>query len=168
MKQRFFLSFIAIAFSLLSASAQKEENLVVNTGNVEHISVANDMNIVLVPGANADKSISLDANAVQKLGLKLLNNSLTISSLRQPSGKEKLTVYLYVNNLKTLTVEKHTNVKTMGVLNTPKLDVFVDGEATVHLKTKGEIKAWSLNDAEIKVKYLSQKPLASKVDLSKK
>ena len=168
MKQKFFLAFIAIAFGALTGVAQKQENLVVNTGNVEHITIANDMNIVFVPAADTDRSMSLDANAAQKLGISLSNNSLTISALKQPSRKEKLTVYLYVNNLKTITVENNTNVKTMGVLNTPKLDVFIDGGATVHLKTKGDVKAWSLNDTEIKIKYISQNRLARQADLSKK
>lgn len=163
MKQRFFLSCMAIVFSVLSVSAQNEEKLVVNTGNVEHISIANDMNIVLMPSTDRDRSISLDAKASEKLSLRLLNNSLAISSLRQPSRKEKLTVYLYVNNLKTITVENNTTVKTVGILNTSKLDVFIDGGAMVHLKAKGEIKAWPLNDGEIKVKYLSENLLTKKV-----
>jgi|SRR5688500_5588199 len=160
MKQKFFLSFITIAFSVLSASAQNEEKLVVKAGNVEHISIANDMNIVLVPGEDSDRSIALDANASGKLNLKLSGNSLTIESLKQPPGKEKLTVYLYVNNLKTLTVENNSSVKTIGVLKSTNLEVFVDGQAMVHLKTKGDIKAYPLNDGEIKVKYLSENLLA--------
>jgi hypothetical protein len=38
--------------------------------------------------------------------------------------------------------------------------VFVDGQAMVHLKTKGDIKAYPLNDSKIKVKYLSENLLA--------
>jgi hypothetical protein len=168
MKQKFFLAFITIALSVFSATAQSQEHLIVNAGNVEHINIANDMNIVLLPGAETDRSISLDANAASKLDLGVSNNSLTISALRSSSRKEKLTVYLYVNNLKSITVERNTVVKTMGVLNTQQLDLFVDGESTVHLKTKGYVKAYALNDAEVKVRYISQNPLARRPDLSKK
>jgi len=160
MKQRFFLSFIAIAFSVLSASAQNEEILVVNAGNVERITIANDMNIVLMQAAYNDRSISMDANASEKLGLSLSNNSMTISLVKQPSKKEKLTVYLYVNNLKMIMVERNSTVETIGILNTPKLEIYVDGEAKAHLKTNGAVKAYSLNDAEIKVRIKSERLLA--------
>jgi len=156
MKQKFILSIMAIAISVLSVSAQNEEKLVVNAGNTEHINIANDMNIVLMPASEADRSISMDAKAAEKLNLRISNNSMTISPVKQSMSREKLTVHLYVNNLKTLTVEDNSTVNTVGVLDTPKLDVFVDGKAMAHLKTNGDIKAYPLNGGgEVKVKYLS-------------
>lgn len=168
MKKRFFLSFISIAIVVLSASAQKQESPVVNTGNIEHIIIENDMSIILVPGEGTDRSISLNANAAEMIGVRLSNNSLKISALRKPLRKEKLTVYLRVNNLKTITVENNTTVKTIGVLKSPELKVFIDGEAMVHLKTNGDIKAYSLNDREIKIKYLSEDLLTKKALIGSK
>ena len=147
---------MAIAFSVLSVSAQNEEKLVVNAGNTEHITIANDMNIVLMPASETDRSIAMDVNAAGKLNLRVSNNSMTISQVKHSFSKEKLTVHLYVNNLKTLTVEDNSTVKTIGVLDTQKLDVFVDGKAMVHLKTNGAINAYPLEvGEEVKVKVLS-------------
>jgi Putative auto-transporter adhesin, head GIN domain len=156
MKQKFILSIMAIAFSVLSVTAQSQEALVVNAGNTENITIATDMNVVLMPASEADRSISMDAKAAEKLNLRIANNSMTISPVKQSMSKDKFTVHIYVNNLKTLTVEDNSNVKTIGVLDTPKLDVFVDGKAVAHLKTNGDIKAYPLNGGgEVKVKYLS-------------
>jgi hypothetical protein len=69
---------------------------------------------------------------------------------------------VYVNKLKTITVINNSRVKTIGLLDAPKLDVFIDGDATVHLRTNGEVNAHSLSDAEIQIKYLSQIPLAKR------
>jgi len=160
MKQKFFLSFIAIALSVLSVAAQDDDRLVVNVGNIDNINIANGLDIVLVPGTSTDKSVSLNTEASGALNMQLSDNSLSISLLKHTSRKERLTVYVYVNNLKTITVENNSRVKTIGVLDSPKLDVFIDGDATVHLKTNGEIKAHSLGDAEIQIKYLSEIPLA--------
>lgn len=154
MKQKFILSFLAIAFGVLSVSAQSEEQIVVNAGNAEHVNIANDMDVVLLPGEHTDQSISLNPEASKSLSLRLSNNYLTISPLKQISGKERLKVFLYVNNLKTISVEGNSMVKTIGVLNSPKVEVFVDGDATVHLKTNGDVKAQSIGDSEVKVKYL--------------
>jgi len=160
MKQKFILSILAIAFGLLSASAQTEERLMVNAGNTEQINIANGMDVVLLPGTNVDQEISLNPEAVKSLKLNLSANSMTISPSKQTSRKERLKIFLYVNNLKSITVDGNSLVKTLGVLDAPKLEVFVDGDAIVHLKTNGDIHAQSLGDAEINVKYISDNRLA--------
>ncbi len=117
------------------------------------------LNIVLAPGAESDQSVSLDAVAAEKLELRLSGNTMAISSLKA-FPKQRLTVYLYVNNLKSITVQNNTTVKTTGVLDAPNVDIFIDGEAMGHLRTKGKIKAYSLDDSEIMVKYLAEDLLA--------
>jgi Putative auto-transporter adhesin, head GIN domain len=162
MKQKFILSLMAIAFGLMSVAAQETEQIVVNAGNAEHIHIANDMDVVLLPGQHTDQSISLNAEATKSISLRLSDNSLSISPLKQISKKERIKVYLYVNNLKTISVESNSLVKTIGVLDSSKLEVFVDSDSRVHLKTKGDVKAHSLSDTEIKVKYLSDNRLAKR------
>jgi len=162
MKQKFFLSLLAIAFTVLSASAEDPERLILTVGNIEHLSIQDDIDVVLLQGASDDNSISLDQNASDKLNLKLSNKTLVIAAQNKLSKKQKFTVYVYVNKLKTITVEGDSRVKTIGTLNTGKLDVFVDGDVQVHLKTSGTIKAHSLNGSEINVKYLSENPLAKR------
>lgn len=159
MKQKFILSFVAIVFGVLFASAQDDEKLVVNAGSAEHIRIAANMNVVLMQAKEADKSMSMDIDAFEKLNLQLSKNALTISSANE-SRREKPTVFLYVNNLKTLTVEANSTVNTAGILNARQVDVFVEGSTRVHLKTNGEVKAHGLDNREIKVKYLSENWLA--------
>jgi len=160
MKQKFILSLMAIALGVLSAAAQGGDQIVVNAGNVAHVNIANDMDVVLLPGQHTDQSISLNAEATKSVSLRLSDNSLTISPLKQISRKEKIKVYLYVNNLKTISVESNSLVKTIGVLDSPQLEVFVDSDSKVHLKTNGDVKANSLSDTEISVKYLSDNRIA--------
>ena len=162
MKQKFFLSFIAIAVSVLSVSAQDDDRLVVNVGNIDNINIADGLDIILAPGNSTDKSVTLNAAASGILSLQLSDNSLLISSLKHTARKERLTVYVYVNKLKTITVVNNSRVKTIGLLDAPKLDVFIDGDATVHLRTNGEVDAHSLTDAEIQIKYLSPIPVAKR------
>lgn len=162
MKQKLILSFVAIASAIFSASAQTEEQVVVNAGNAEHVTIASDMDVVLIPGAHTDQSISLNPEAAKNLSLRLSNNAVTISPLKQISRRERLKVFLYVNNLKTISVENNSTVKTIGVLNTPKLEVFVDPDAMAHVKTNGDVKASSLSDAEVHVKYLMDSRLAKR------
>jgi hypothetical protein len=160
MKKKIIFSFIVAALAVLSASAQ-EEKLIVNAGNIEHIAVASNLYVVLVPSDKADGRVSLDRAASDKLDLKVSKNKLQISSLR-PFGKEKATVYLHVNKLKSLTVEQNSRVKTTGILDSRKLDVYVDGEAWVHVRTTGEVDAHALNGAELKVDYLTDRSVVKR------
>jgi len=162
MKQKLFLSLLAITFTVLSASAEDPERLILTVGNVEHLNIQDNIDVVLLQGTSVDNSIVLDQNASSKLDLKLSNKTLVIAAHRHLSKKQKFTVYVYVNNLKTITVEGNSQVKTVGSLNTGKLDVFVDGDTHVHLRTNGIIKAHSLNDSIIDVKYISESPLAKR------
>ncbi len=151
---------MAIALGVLSAAAQGGDQIVVNAGNVAHVNIANDMDVVLLPGQHTDQSISLNAEATKSVSLRLSDNSLTISPLKQISRKEKIKVYLYVNNLKTISVESNSLVKTIGVLDAPMLEVFVNSDSRVHVKTTGDVKAHSLSDTEVRVKYLSDNRIA--------
>lgn len=162
MKQKFFLSLLAITFTVLSASAENPERLIINAGNVEHLSIQDDVDIVLLPGAKDENAVILDQNASDQLNLRLSNKKLVISAQRHHSKNKRLTVYVYVNKLKTITVEGDSQVKTIGSLDTGKLDVFIDGDAQVHLITNGVIKAHALNDSSIDVKYLSGNSLAKR------
>jgi hypothetical protein len=110
-----------------------------------------------VPGAKDENAVILDQNVSDQLNLTLSNKKLVIAAQRRHSKNKRLTVYVYVNKLKTITVEGDSRVKTLGSLDTGILDVFIDGDAQVHLITNGVIKAHALNDSSVIVKYLTGK-----------
>ena len=162
MKQKFLLSLLAIAFTALSAAAADPERLVLTVGNVEHLNIQDNIDVVLVQGAPDNNVIIMDQNASEKLNIRLSNKKLIIAAQNHSPKKQRVTVYVYVNKLKTITVDGDSHVKTEGSINADKLDLFVGDDAQVHVKTNGQIKAHALNDAEINVKYLSGIPLVKR------
>lgn len=162
MKQKFFLSLLAIAFTALSATAADPERLVLTVGNVEHLNIQDNIDVVLVQGAPDENVIIMDQNASNKLNIKLANKKLVIAAQNHSYRKQKITVYVYVNKLKTITVEGDSQVKTEGSLNAEKLDLYIGGDAQVHVKTNGHIEAYALGDSQIDIKYLSGKPMAKR------
>ena len=162
MKQKFLLSLLAIAFTALSAAAADPERLILTAGNVEHLNIQDNIDVVLVQGAPDDNVIIMDQNASDQLNIRLSNKKLIIASQNHSLKRQRITVYVYVNKLKTITVDGDSHVKTEGSINADKLDLFVGDNALVHVKTNGQVKAHSLNDTEINVKYLSGKPLTKK------
>ncbi len=158
MKQKLFSSIIAIALSALTASAQNEKALSVNAGSIENIVVASDLHIVLLSAPLNETAFSMSPDAAEKLNLRLSGNTLQIS----PASGSVNTVYLYVTNLKTIKIESNSQVETIGMLNTPQVDVYVDGKSKAHLRTNGTIHAHGLNDAEARVKYKYPNPVAKR------
>jgi hypothetical protein len=156
MKQKLFLSIVAIAISVLSTSAQSEPSLTVNAGSLENIAVASDMHVILLSAPLNETEFSMSADAAEKLSLRLSDNTLQIA----PGSGKVNTVYLYVTNLKTIRVESNSQVETIGMLNTPKVEVYVDGRSKVHLRTNGVINAHGLNDADVRVRQKSPNPVA--------
>ena len=100
----------------------------------------------------------MSAEAAELLSLRLSRNTLQISQ----GAKKANTVYLSVTNLKTLRVESNSQVETIGILNTPKVEVFVDSRSRAHLRTNGIINAHGLDDAELHIKYKTPVPVAKR------
>jgi hypothetical protein len=71
-------------------------------------------------------------------------------------------VYLAVTNLKTLKIESNSQVETIGILNTPKVELFVDGRSRAHLRTNGIINAHALDDTELRIKYKTPAPVTKR------
>ena len=157
MKQKFILSLLVAAVGLTPAIAGDNEpapsRVILNAGNIEHVHVLSNMEIILLQAPRDEHSIVFGEQASQKLDLRFSNKTLSISE-RKSDPRSKTVVYLYVNNLKSLSVEGDTDVKTVGSLETGRLDVFVEGNAKVHIRTTGTVKAHSLNNSELEVKYL--------------
>lgn len=161
MKQKLFLSLLVVAFGILPALANEPTRVFLNAGRVEHVNILGDMEIILLQAPRDNHSIILGQDASEQINLRLSNKTLFISE-RKGNARNKTVVYLYVSNLKSLTVDGDSQVKTLGSLETAKLDVFVDGYAKVHIRTTGTVKAHSLNDSELEVKYLSNSPVTKR------
>jgi len=154
MKHRFFLLLTSLAFSFLTY-AQEGQPIAINAGDIEHLTIVDDMDLVLLQGKPDGKGISIDKDASEKVDVRLFNNSMEIAMRRNLLKKEKPTVIVFVNDLKKLTVIGNSTVKTRGFLNTSKLDLYVDGNPHVYLVTNGKINAFPIGDSEINVQKLT-------------
>jgi hypothetical protein len=166
MKQKFLLALLAIGFTALSASATpatpEPERLVLTIGNVEHLRIEDNIDVILIQGAPDNYSLMMDQKTSEKLNLRLSKNKLVIAAQNGASKKQKYLVYVYVNNLRTITVDGDSQIKTFGSLKSNKIDLFIGGDAYAHVRSTGKIKVYSMDNSEIEVKYLSGKPVAKK------
>lgn len=167
MKQKFFLSLLALGFTVLSASATpgnpEPERLVLTIGNVEHLSIEDNIDVILIQGAPDNYSLMMDQATSEKLNLRLSKNKLVIAAQNGAVRKnQKYVVYVYVNNLKTITIDGDSQVKTWGTLRSDKLELYIGGDAFAHIRNTGKIKTHSIDNSEIDVRYITDKPVAKK------
>ncbi len=167
MKQKIILSFLAAVIAASTSLAQTKETVAVNAGSFEHITISSDLDVVLLPSTENMLSVTMDDAAAKKVGIQVSNNAMTISATGVASKKD-FTIYLYVSRLKSLVVENDASVRNLGVLNAPDLDLFVGGEARAHLKTNGTVNAQPLSDSNIKIRYVTEKGMASLGNAKKK
>lgn len=167
MKQKLIISFLAVVLAASTSFAQTKETVAVNAGSFEHITISSGLDVVLLPSTENIPSFTMDDAAAKKVGFEVSNNAITISGTGVTSKKD-FTIYLYVSRLKSLVVENDASVRNLGVLNAPDLHLFVGSEARAHLKTNGAVNAQPLSDSNIKIRYVTEKGMASLGNVKKK
>lgn len=158
MKIKILMTAFALAGSLIGANAQQEEALVISAGNVKDISIADNLNVVLIPAA--EKAVTIQNDAFKKLKVTLTGNSLQIEGQKTLGSDSQ--VFVLVNELSKLTVGRNVVVNTRGVLNSDKIDVFISNGSTAHLKTTGKVNAHASDENEVSIREINASPAADK------
>lgn len=156
MKQKLFLSLFVFLVGILTTNAQNEDRMVISAGNFKSLEFSDNLKVILIPTTNADPSISMNDLAIENLNITLKGESLRVES-RRPFSKSN-TVYVEVNAPEQLTLGEKTIVQTHGILNSPKMDVYIYDGAKVHLKMKGKVKAYPMGNEQVMIKRGFFKP----------
>ena len=146
--KKVFLLLVAAVFSLLSANAQKENDLVISAGDSKQLILGGNMNVVLVITNPQANNVELSKEFLQKLDVKFSDGTLELAAKKDLANE---TLYVLVNDLKSVTVGANTNVRSDGIIQN-SLDLFIDKGATAILQTKGRVEAHSLGEFDVKVK----------------
>jgi hypothetical protein len=159
MKQKFLATILA-GMVALSAGAQKTDDLLVNAGNFKNISIAENMNVVLITAAEPTANFTVSQAAAQQLNITLSGETLKLDAKRY---SKKSTVYVTVAGLQVLSLGENSVVRVDGILTTPELQLFVDSNTKAYLKTRGKINAQALSDTEVTIEKITGKESIAKV-----
>ena len=159
MKQKIIFALFVFLVAVAAAKGQGQEVLRVNAGNIRHLHISDDMNIVLMQGS--EKEFKFNNVAADNLNMALIGETLHLSVKERMFRKEKITVYIEIGDLKKLTIDGNAVVDTRGVLNAKKIDVYVNGDVKVRLLTMGKVNAYPIGDSEVSVKYTPASVISS-------
>ena len=137
MKQLFSL-FVAV---LTMASVTKAENITREmdlTASVYSIEVNDDINLVLTQSADAKLRITGEEKDSKAVLLDQKNGRVRLLS-KKGSLKNRVTVYVPVQNLRKLVINGKSYVRSNGVIASKNLQVTVAGEAKVEINNLGDI-----------------------------
>lgn len=112
--------------------------------------------IDLVVYENATSNMQFDGKKedIAKVDWKVKNGVLYLKSKRG-SLKNKVLVTLDVTDLQSITINGSSMVRSLGILSTPHLDVYMKGECFVAIRNLGDINVINTDDAEMDVRESS-------------
>src|SRR5688572_15010405 len=139
MKQKIIFALFVFLVAVAAAKGQGQEVLRVNAGNIRHLHISDNMNIVLMQGS--EKEFKFNNVAADNLNMALIGETLHLSVKERMFRKEKITVYIEIGDLKKLTIDGNAVVDTRGVLNATQVDEYVTGNVKVRLLTMGKVNA---------------------------
>lgn len=140
---------IAVTAGFLSLNAQEPGRLTISAGQLKNLSLGDNMKVVLITAGSPQKEVKADMNAFEKLNIAVFNGTLNINPGKNLEGE---TIYVVVDDLKSLTVGQHTDVSTQGVLYSKEIKVFVSEGSVATLRTTGEVNAFSLDDMDFSIR----------------
>ena len=149
MKQLFIL-FISV-LTIATAKAEiitREMNLATSVKSIE---VSDDINVVLTQSSEAKLRITGEEKDNKAVLLDQKNGRVRLLS-KKGSLKNKVTVYVPVQNLSKLVINGKSYVRSNGVIASKKLVVTVAGEAKVEINNLGDIAFEADQDIDLQVK----------------
>jgi hypothetical protein len=150
MKQLFIL-FISV---LTMATVAKAENITREmdlTASVYSIEVNDDINLVLTQSTDAKLRITGEEKDSKAVLLDQKNGRVRLVS-KKGSLKNKVTVYVPVQNLLKLVINGTSYVRSNGVIASKNLQVTVAGEAKVEINNLGDIAFEADQDIDLHIK----------------
>lgn len=150
MKQLFIL-FISVLTMATVANAENITREVDLTASVYSIEVSDDINVVLTQSTDARLRITGEEKDSKSVLLDQKNGRVRLLS-KKGSLKNKVTVYVPVQNLHKLVINGKSYVRSNGVIASKNLHVTVAGEAKVEINHIGEIAFEADQDIDLQIK----------------
>lgn len=144
MTQRILMLVLALVTLHTAANAQfgyynGKRPIIIEKDEIRHIEVNGNIGVVLRKEKGNGVNVGIDKQVTDKIKFTVRDGKLTISA-KDPASTEQLVVYAWFDDLETLTLTGKVVVASVGILNYENLQVNLDKEAKISLKTTGRIR----------------------------
>ncbi|MEJ8844969.1 DUF2807 domain-containing protein [Lacibacter sp. H375] len=150
MKQLFSL-LIGVLTMATVANAENITREMDLTASVYSIEVSDDINVVLTQSTDAKLRITGEEKDNKAVLFDQKNGRVRLLS-KKGSLKNRVTVYVPVQNLRQLVINGKSYVRSNGVIASKNLQVIVAGEAKVEINNLGDIAFEADQDIDLQIK----------------
>lgn len=145
--KRLFIVLLASVLGLAATHAQKSNDLVISAGQLKHLVIGDDLNVVLVPANGNALVSSISESLLNKLQVTFSGRSMQISAGARLEKNE--TVYVLIGGLQSLTLGENSNVNTKGIIRSAEIKVYLNEGASARIRTTAKVKGYSMGDFDI-------------------
>ena len=147
--KKILLPLVAIMLNLVSANAQKENNMVVSAGQLKNIILGDRMKVVLVKALPHQKELNVSEQVFKKLKVTFSGSDLVIEPYRNLSKDD--VVYVLVNEVESLSLGQNTTLRNEGIWLNGAVKVYVSDGATATINTNGDVQGFPLGESGVRV-----------------
>ena len=152
---------LASMFSLNASAATVIADRGTSHADIKRVVATGNIKVILVQ--NANERVQLDDVDLEKVSIKQVGNTLTVSS----SDSNPVTIAVYVKDIYRIDASGKAMVKTAGKFNVKFLQVLLKDDATARVKTSTE-SIYTVIDGNSKLELLgtTQKHIAKTTGLA--
>ena len=152
--KKFLLIFIALV-SLIQISAfsqdkvnAKKEPVIYSEEEIRNISVSDGVDVILIQGREDRQTVKVPDESLGKVKVNFSRGNLQVAR-KNKFSKERVLVYVEVYALQSVTLKGNSFITSKGILDVDGLQVNLDGEARLAIRSKGKIKINAPSDYQL-------------------
>jgi len=131
---------LASVFSLTATAATFTAEMGINNQDIKKVIITGNTKVILIQGPK--EHVTMDELDLEKVSLKQVGNTLTISS----NESSPVTVFVYVKDIYRIAASDHASVRTSGNFNLENLQVMLKDDASARVKATTTSLYTSIND----------------------
>lgn len=120
------------------------------------LQVQDGIDIILVESESRSIQFKGDEKDVDQVDWAIRNGIMTISS-KKGSLKGKVKLVVSVSNLSELYVKGGSEVHSNGMLKSPALKIYLDGDAFISIRSAGDVRVIKVGDTDVDIRTATGK-----------
>jgi len=131
---------LASVFSLTATAATVTAEMGINNQDIKKVIITGNTKVILIQGPK--EHVTMDELDLEKVSLKQVGNTLTISS----NESSPVTVFVYVKDIYRIDASDNSSVRTSGNFNLENLQVMLKDDASARVKATTGSLYTTIND----------------------
>ena len=146
MKSKLSILFLLATFIATGSFAQdaKKQNarfpVIVAESGIKNITASSNIDLLLLNAESDEVKTSVPTENLDDLKISYTRGNLKLGTKRYMDPKERIPVYVYVNELESLNLSGNAFARSRDVLDLGSLKINIQDEAKVALKSKGKVR----------------------------